>query len=161
MRYCQLILLFLAANAFADVKYYTGVHTGGYAGMFAPKIGLHYEDIDSEVLFGYTPKFYAEEDLYSITSRNIYNTEYIYIGLGTMFSLLDEDTYYMLPDKYPKDYYPMTAIRNSLFVGYQREGWYTDISALDLYLETWYRSYGRLDPLEFLTVSFGYEVDFE
>ncbi len=109
---------------------YLKQHLGSYQGLFAIGFGYSFFSYiwELDMLYNYTPKYAGGRDIHSISLRNsinpysftISNVEIRPIYLGTFFIFgLDKDLDYTLPSRYPSNYYPPTAIRLGLHLGFE------------------------------------------
>ena len=170
MKKLLLIAALFSTSAVYAQRWSLVSHSGSYSGFLA--LGADYKitrSISTTALLGYTPEFIAGEDLYSAALRtSIYSDEVAkgaryYAGFNVLVSLFDNDTYILLPSKYPYRYYPATGIRSALYSGIEiREKNYSiyfEVSSLDLYTETYVRSNFNMDIRDVVTYGFGIKVD--
>lgn len=141
--------------------------TGSYTGFmtFGPRyfFGDHFS---SEILLGFTPHAIALEDQVTISSKNLFHSDYhifnslrpisIYGGLTLIHLINDDDTFFFLPSKYPKGYYPPTSVRTTLNIGFTIDSFFLELSSLDILLENYFRSDQELTFEQIFTYGFGW-----
>jgi len=147
--------------------------TAGFAGFVSGGIGCDLGDrFTMDLLLGYIPEFLGGEDFFSFTlkasfaflaSRDIDTGYRAYAGVSLIYSS-DEDTFVVLPDKYPRGYYPPTAFRSAAYVGFETRvekcSWYIEIASLDLYLEAKVRNWTQLGWDEVASLGLGFKYYF-
>jgi hypothetical protein len=141
------------------------VQSGSYVGATA--VGVSY-NIDTyyhpEFIVGYTPSLIAKYDILSLSMKNTFYTLVQevkpYIGHQFMHLPFDSDVFILTPSRYPKDYYPSTAIRSAPYIGVEYNSFYLEFSSLDLYLETYVRSDYNMKLHEIGTYGIGYRFKY-
>lgn len=126
------------------------IQSGGYLGYVALGAGKNFGRHNINMLIGYVPENvggveiiqldfkydWHPSQLISLTApqENI-SIDPFYIGLSIIYGSHDE-LFIALPEKYPEDYYPPTALRYTLNVGaalqYGKQTYFIEYSALDV-----------------------------
>ena len=143
-------------------------HMGSFSGFTGWGLGLDskFHNVRWDNIIGYTPALIADEDLLSITTKlTVLSPGSLlgirpYVGLGVVASLLDNDTFYTLPERYPNKYYPPTGYMFMPYIGldfnFSRNlTAYIEAATLDYYLEAGYRSREKLNFKEVTSIGFG------
>jgi hypothetical protein len=134
-----LIVLFFASSAFAQdstsvkvkswyIPDYATVQFAGNIGFFSVGIGyqLFNDHLYSELLYGYVPPAISKaEQIHTITLKNtfpLYTKKFSTFSLSPIAGLTasyetGNNSFVVLPDKYPKGYYYPNAFHLTLFVG--------------------------------------------
>jgi hypothetical protein len=146
-------------------------HVGSFSGFTATGLGLEsgFSNVRWDNIIGYTPAFIAGQYLLSATTKltlltpgSLFYTR-PYLGLGMVVSLADDDTFYTLPEQYPNKYYPPTGYLFMPYMGldvkFSRNfAAYIEAATLDYYAEAWYRSEGKLNFSEMVSLGFGLRI---
>jgi len=141
-------------------------HTGSYSGALTLGLGIGTDSKSyrCEFIAGYTPATLAGEDLYSLTNKHTFvltnprSPVRLFSGLGVVTSIHDDDTYYKLPSKYPRKYYPPTGYYFLPYFGIEignATNVYFEVATLDYYAELMARGEGEIGPHEVFTYGFG------
>ena len=129
---------------------YMLVQSGGYHGFFAVGVGKDFGRHKINMLIGYVPEdvggvevwqFDFKYDwhpsqaiLFGAPKENI-RLDPFYIGISLIYGVHD-DLFVELPEQYPNDYYPSTALRSTLNIGaslqYGRHTIFLEYTALDV-----------------------------
>ena len=148
------------------------IQTAGYAGLVSAGLGFDSGRWSHDALVGFVPASTGGEDLWSLTARTSYglhkmhhlNTEYrAYVGLSLHCSF-DDDTFFLLPEKYRAGYYMPTALRAALSLRFEaianRHAVYIEVSSLDIALAAKVRNWSTLGWEEAVTLGLGYRYRF-
>ena len=155
---CILIVL-LTHSASADEII---VQTGSYDGMLGIGYGKQFtEDFKVDSIYGWTDNI--GPNVISSTIKAKYVGDNIDLGLKAIFTL-DKDTFILLPDKYPRRYYPPTGLYFAPFISMQRPvddkfSVYIELSTLDYYLEYWARNKNNMHIMTI--INWGVGVTYE
>ncbi len=176
------ILFNLFAFSFNAKADYLNISTGSYQGFLSVGYGhrwLAYDDwgITQDAKIGVVPAVFNGRDLWMVSSRlqvhlkDIFfdDTEMgiqdeLYFGFGVIVDL-SKHTYFRLPDKYPKDYYPPTAFLYSPAIGYSlsqgKHAYFAEVSTLEFLIEYLTLNSGYLSVFDILSFGIGYQYEFD
>lgn len=172
-----LLLMFPCKVTWADEKkwYVPDLiisQTAGYVGYVSLGAGYFLtKRWETDLLFGYVPEFIGGDDIYQISWKNSlhpfglkrygdFRYSPIYIGITTIYGL-DDDLHVVLPKRYPRGYYPPTALHLAVNLGaearYHKHGIFIEISALDTGIEAYANNPGFFSLSDITTLAFGYK----
>lgn len=162
-RLLSIILFMLATSAYAD-PFVVG-QTAGYSGLLAGGGGYSWKYFSTSIMGGHTPKLLAGEELWSATIKNQLQNGVFHIGMAAHFSF-DHDTFWKLPSKYPRRYYPPSGIKTGPYMGVHVDfepgiGLFTEVHTLDYYLELKARNPDYVMWTDIISVGMGFYYTFK
>lgn len=168
MSFCLMIFAIIALVLFIVPKTAKAdplviVQTGGYAGMVAAGPGYGMKHYSTGLLVGYVPAMVGGENLWSLSLKNQLELGPLHVGIANHFSL-DRDTFWILPDKYPKKYYPPSGIKSGPYIGLHSDddvGLFAEISTLDYYMELKARNPDFIEWKDIVSLGFGVYLVFD
>lgn len=152
--------------------------SGGYVGYVSAGFGYQLSRRwDTGLLFGYVPECAGGEDLYQISWKNglhpfkydfrndrkktVGELSISYIAVTLIYGF-DDDLFLDLPDRYPRGYYPPTALHLALGLGagirYRSHGLFFEASALDSGIRAFFYNLGFYSLGDIATFAVGYRL---
>jgi hypothetical protein len=155
-----LVMLFSVGTATA-ADMYIPVQSGSFNGLLSSGIGLQSKnDWAAEVTAGWSPNPGGEETLQLNIKGSRFVTNNLYGGIGLLISA-DKDTFAILPDKYPDNYYSPTGYYLAPFIGLYNSGFFIELTTIDYYLAVKANNPNYINWAEVVSAGIGFRFELE
>jgi hypothetical protein len=175
-------LAFLGSSQAFGAAFYTKIQTGGYVGLATFGLGIEsFEIWRNEALYGYVPKSIGGHPIHTFAYKTDvspwdwhFHPEMSWrpfsLGAGLIYTPNDK-LFAMLPKKYPRKYYPSTAVFWQIHAGTEwvfgqtswlhqsgRQSLFLELNAHEIGLLSTYDNLGYHGPSHLLTYTLGYKL---